>query len=183
MDRDLKDLVKWFVVVALAIICFHLMACAKTIYEAPIITGQLQPPKLGTTACSENGLPVIVIEEKLPPIPIREVVIYHEQIHVKQMVRMGGCREFFKKFSMEKKFRVASELEAYCGSVNRAEDLGFERKVMLSEIERVMKVYYDTTLACGGRNETASQWATRSHLLPQHDVPRKATVPSVYHPP
>ena len=183
MDRDLKELLRWLGIVALAIICFNMMACSKVIYEAPIITGQLTPPKLGTTACSENGLPVIVIEEKLPPVPIREVVIFHEQIHVKQMVRFGGCKEFFKKFSQEKKFRVASELEAYCGSVNRAEDLGFERKVMLSEIERVMKTYYDTTLACGGRNELPITRTDGTYTLPKREVSRRTSVPSLRDPP
>lgn len=183
MDRDMKDLLRWLGVVALAIICFNMMACSVATYEAPIVTGQLQPPKLGTTACSENNLPVIVIEEKLPPVPIREVVIFHEQIHVKQMLREGGCRPFFKKFSQEKKFRVSSELEAYCGSVNRAEDLGFERKVVLSEIERVMKVYYDTTLACGGDNELSITRADGTYTLPKREVSRGTSVSKVHYPP
>lgn len=183
MDRDLKDLLRWLGIVALAIICFHLMACSVATYEAPIITGQLQPPKLGTTTCSENNLPVIVISEMLPPVPIREVVIFHEQIHVKQMLRVGGCQPFFKRFAQEKKFRIASELEAYCESVNRAEDLGFERKVMLSEIERVMRVYYDTTIACGGTYVRQNQWATGNDMLPKRAVPWGEITSQVHHPP
>ena len=148
MGNDTKALIRWCMVVGLAIICYHLMACTPQV-RVPVISAYVEPPKFGTTVCGENNVPVIVVAEYLPESPTRALVKFHEHIHANDMLATkGGCRAFFKRFRYEKKFRVASELHAYCSSVNYAVNLGFEKDSVLTAVSRIMKTYYDTTVAC-----------------------------------
>lgn len=181
MSKDMKDSLAWCGMVALTIILINCIGCTSAVYEAPIINGMLTPPKLGTTVCSENNQPVIVISEMPIPQELRSVVVYHEQIHARQM--RSGCKAFAFRFRNDKTFRVANELEAYCQSVPFAVRQGFVRDSMIVEVERVMSFYYDTLVSCGGKNARNSAVADGTYTLPKREVSRRTSVPSLRDPP
>lgn len=187
METDTKKVLRWVGIVALVIILMNLAGCAVATQEAPIITGNLAPPNLGVTVCSENNLPVIVIKEEVPPIPLREVIIFHEQHHVRQIQAFGGgCKRFMNLYKQSKAFRVGKELDAYCASMDFAvNELGANGKAVLDDIEKVMRFHFDTTLTCGGKYESPTQRADGTHTnpLPKHGLSRGPPVSSLRHNP
>lgn len=149
----MKNKWMWLLNALLVVLLLNLVACAVAVYEAPIITGTVPPPALGVTVCSENNLPVIVISENVPSSPIREVVIFHERVHVEQVRMYRGCKEFMNAYRNSKHFRVSKEMEAYCKAIPFALDLGASGDKMWNEIQQVMRFHFDTTgVTCGGDN-------------------------------
>lgn len=115
-------------------------------YVAPIITMPLAPQMAGATRCSDNNLPVILIQVGITSDQ-REAAIVHEMVHVRQMnAHIGGCKGAFKHALTNKAFRVSQEKEAYCEEARWAwKRQGHDLKLLNTAIHELFKRIYDTT--------------------------------------
>lgn len=161
MEKRTKSAVVVVVNMCLGILAIGLLLgilnSCSTIREAPIITGMIPAPNLGVTICSENGLPVIIVKDGVPPSTFRELIITHEKVHVEQIHREGGCRRFMHHYRTSKSFRVQKELEAYCRANAFGVSLGLNKKALDIDLENVMKAYFDTTgVSCGRKHEATN---------------------------
>lgn len=84
-------------------------------YEAPVISIPLPEGLGGLTTCSTANLPIIVLKEGVLGTKNEKHSLIHERVHVRQMLQYsGGCNAFRKRYTEDKHFRVASEMDAYC---------------------------------------------------------------------
>lgn len=75
------------------------------------------------TTCDLRGNPVIIFNEvkytqdTLPPRFIWEYVLIHEEVHIAQIARIGGCNKAIARYQSDPMFRLKSEIEATCVEV------------------------------------------------------------------
>lgn len=127
MSKDAKDLAKWLVVAALAIILYALLATPLKSQE--VFYANLQEPLLGQTVCNDSNV-IILVDYHVKDTPKEYFVIQHEAVHVRLM-RRYGCKEALRLYQTDENFKFQAELEAYCAeykdSLFRSMDKDSER--------------------------------------------------------
>lgn len=112
----------------LALILVVLLPTAGQTQEAARAT------TLGWTSCDTlTNEPQININRNVVTLEQLDVVVLHEQEHVRQMNEYpGGCKEAIKRYMSDPDFAFSMELEAYCTDVNRVVAIGGDHDYAVS---------------------------------------------------
>ena len=117
----LKKLLAWWAIAALLIVAVRLLSsCAPPIVNVWATPFSAEDPALAHTMCDVMGNPIILYNEERflrdsePPRWAWKYILIHEQEHVRQIRKAGGCTKAMMLYRTDSTFRIATEFEASC---------------------------------------------------------------------
>lgn len=135
-----------------------LVGCAVPPYEAAVISLPEAMYPMGDnaarTVCAMNNVPIIIIHPRVVGTLAEPLTLTHEKVHVRQLsTYQGGCLKAMEAYQNDPELKIRWEMEAYCATLTKAEEMGLVIEPVLENIRRIVREQFNRNLSCSLQGE------------------------------